>query len=132
MIDNISNDDSEFSPSSSQERTPPPLRPAYKKAPKLSNVGRLIWTYEENAGYLRFLEANCELFRCYRKRRHFKVFCLLSKEIRTRTINQIKSHHQKMLKKHLTIEAVIAFLKPRLANPPPPTPPPPPPSPPPP
>ncbi len=38
------------------------------------------------------------------------MFRLLSQNIKSRTINQVKSHHQKMLLKHRSIPAIIEWL----------------------
>lgn len=47
-----------------------------------------------------FLKENKQMFMNKESRRSNKVFRLLSKRIKSRTIHQVKSHHQKMLKKY--------------------------------
>lgn len=60
--------------------------------------------------YVDFLEENKYMFLNKESRRSNKVFRLISEKIRTRTIHQVKSHHQKMLKKHKNIEGIIGQL----------------------
>lgn len=72
-----------------------------KKYPKMSR-----WTHEENVLYKRFLRQNSRKFthNCSKK---FLKFEKMSYEIGSKTPNQCRSHHQKMIIKFKTIQNII-------------------------
>ena len=47
-------------------------------------------------------------------RRSHKIFILMSKEVKTRSADQCRSHHQKIIKYHHTIEEAIEFFSGKL------------------
>lgn len=59
---------------------------------------------------MRFLQENIELFASKESRKSKRVFRLLSQKIKSRTIDQVKSHHQKMLLKFKSVEGIIELL----------------------
>ena len=70
-----------------------------------------MWGAEENAAYMRFLAANHELFqRSHTDRRMMKINVLMSMWIKTRSPDQCRSHHQKMMKYHSDIPTIINFI----------------------
>lgn len=69
------------------------------------------WTIQENARYRIFLEAHKALFSSEYSRRVGKAFKYLSQFVKTKSQNQCKSHHQKMMKKNNnSIDEVILSL----------------------
>ena len=62
------------------------------------NVGK--WNTQEQMLYKRFLEDNLDHFVDKSVRKSQKVFLKMSKIIPTRTAEQCRTHHQKMLKFH--------------------------------
>lgn len=58
------------------------------------------WSKEENLRYAHFLKENLPLFKTQKKRRSLKVYKLISETVKSRTLIQCKSHHQKMLLKY--------------------------------
>lgn len=73
------------------------------------NIGN--WSLEENLKYKTFLENNLALFQTGASvRRLVKVNVMISQEVGTRSSDQCRSHHQKMIKYHTSIEGVIAHV----------------------
>ena len=71
------------------------------------------WLGHENIVYAKFLEENMSEFETTKDRRSLNFFTKMSRCLDIGKTNlQCRSHHQKMLKKHKTVEAIIrAFLK---------------------
>ena len=89
--------------------TEPVQKPAHEskakkntqKQPKISR-----WTPEENVLYLRFLKHNQDKFtgKCPKK---FLKFERMSFEIESKTPDQCRSHHQKMMMRYKSVENII-------------------------
>lgn len=47
--------------------------------------------------------------RCEEFRRKNKVFLQISQASKTRSTHQVKSHHQKMMERHKSVEAIINY-----------------------
>lgn len=69
------------------------------------------WDFRENYTYITYLKNFKTIFASPEARKRVKVFSHLSKLIKTRNPFQIKSHHQKMMLRHKTLDAIIEFLK---------------------
>jgi hypothetical protein len=54
---------------------------------------------------------NLAIFNSDELRKKNKVFSLLSASIVSRTTSQVKSHHQKMMKRHKDVENIIKFME---------------------
>ena len=92
--------------------------PTTSSVPKASKSkkgqGRTIkfWTREENILYMRFLEENLDLFKGEsHKRRICRVYVQISQAVGTRTPDQCRSHHQKMMKWHRSIKGIITHVQ---------------------
>ena len=48
-------------------------------------------------------------------RRAQKIFILMSQEVKTRSADQCRSHHQKIMKYHHTIDGAIKYFSEKLA-----------------
>lgn len=59
--------------------------------------------------YAAFLRENEWMFEKTEIRKKYTVFSRMSKFMGTRTIGQAKSHHQKMLKRHIEVRKIIEF-----------------------
>jgi hypothetical protein len=67
------------------------------------------WTIEEQRVYIEFLKKNIEEMRGKVSRKSQKVFLKMSRLIKTRTPDQCRSHHQKILMYHSNLEEAIRF-----------------------
>jgi hypothetical protein len=77
-----------------------------KQAPKK------LWTPSEKKQYVRFFEENPEFLEASSElRKRIKFFNLMHGYITTRTANQIKSHHQKLMQRYGKIETVVSVTK---------------------
>jgi hypothetical protein len=66
------------------------------------------WKAAENERYLEFVRENIQWFRLtYKERVHVKINVLMSQAVGTRTAHQCHSHHQKMLRKVGSLEALF-------------------------
>jgi hypothetical protein len=75
---------------------------------KKRRFNKSLWTLQENMKYVRFLQENRELFTSTKEnRRLLKINKLISQSIGTRSPDQCRSHHQKMVKYHDSIEGII-------------------------
>lgn len=71
-----------------------------------------LWQLEENAAYMQFLEDNQVLFRGSKNdRRLVKINVLMSMCVGTRSPDQCRSHHQKMMKYHNDIPTIIHYIR---------------------
>jgi hypothetical protein len=76
-----------------------------------SNFNFSLWSISENAAYMYFLEAHSWLFeRSNSDRRLLKINVLMSLWVKTRSPDQCRSHHQKMMKYHSDIPTIIAHI----------------------
>jgi hypothetical protein len=89
---------------------------AQNKAVKMSfrNKNRFKWTPEENKKYCCFLYENLSIFNSEKLRKKAKIFSQLSSFILSRTTSQVKSHHQKMMKRHIEIKNIIRYMERKL------------------
>ena len=69
------------------------------------------WTSRETRVYLKYLQENEELFVDFKSRKSNKVFLNISKILKSRNANQVKSHHQKMVTKCGSIPSIIFLLR---------------------
>lgn len=75
---------------------------------KKRRFNKSLWTLQENMKYVRFLQDNRELFTSTKEnRRMLKINKMISLSIGTRSPDQCRSHHQKMVKYHDSIEGII-------------------------
>lgn len=66
-----------------------------------------FWSDQEHLQYIRFFRDNMEFASDCNIRRTEKIFLQMSKTIPTRSSHQIKSHHQKLMKKHHCVETIL-------------------------
>jgi hypothetical protein len=77
-----------------------------------SNYNYSLWSITENAAYMYFLEAHNWLFeRSNSDRRLLKINVLMSLWVKTRSPDQCRSHHQKMMKYHSDIPTIITHIR---------------------
>lgn len=72
------------------------------------------WTILENERYLEFVKTYGDLLNCPNRRKGEKVFMKMSNSVKTRSSDQCRSHHQKMIKHHTDLEGVKRILEGRL------------------
>lgn len=71
-----------------------------------------FWSLEENLKYIAFLKVNRELFSLsVADRKKVKINIKLSEWVGTRSADQARSHHQKMLQYHKNFEGIIAHVE---------------------
>jgi len=68
------------------------------------------WNIKENKIYCDFLKIHKEKFDDKIIRKKTRVYHMLSKKLRKRTALQVKSHHQKMIKRFHNIDNIIVQL----------------------
>lgn len=66
-----------------------------------------IWRYDENYAYITYLSNFKWAFVDEFSRKKYQVYMHMSKFMKTRNHNQIKSHHQKMMLKYGSIDDII-------------------------
>jgi hypothetical protein len=69
------------------------------------------WSCEENIKYCHFLYKHQQIFESEHLRKQERIFLLLSNYIQTRDTSRVKSHHQKMIKRHLHVQNIIRFME---------------------
>jgi hypothetical protein len=74
------------------------------------------WDFAENYTYITYLSNFRSIFNSHEQRKRVKVFRHLAKLIKTRNPHQIKSHHQKMMLRHQSVDNIISFLKAKISN----------------
>jgi hypothetical protein len=74
---------------------------------KRGNQKRGMWNLVETIKYIEFAKQNMDKLLTEESRRESKVFCLMAKEIRTRSSVQCRSHHQKMVQTHRELHTII-------------------------
>ena len=74
-----------------------------EKAPRDERWGKGLWTPIEQMAYINFLKERKQEMDISTLRRSHKIFILMSKEVKTRSADQCRSHHQKIIKYHHTI-----------------------------
>lgn len=80
-----------------------------KRKRQVVNIGN--WLFEENLRYKSFLEKNLHLFESDSSvRRQARVNVMVSREVGTRSSDQCRSHHQKMMKYHKTVPNIIEYI----------------------
>jgi hypothetical protein len=71
-----------------------------------------LWRLPENKAYMQFLQENEELFYSSRsQRKAAKINVLMSAAVGTRSPDQCRSHHQKMVKYHQDIPKIIQHIR---------------------
>ena len=75
-----------------------------------------IWTLLESEKYKNFLKRYRTIFLDHRLRRCNQIFVKMAKRMKSRGPLQCRSHHQKMLKKHHTIDQIISHFQDKLEN----------------
>lgn len=76
-----------------------------------NNRKRHHWTNRETKIYLNYLQNHQELFVDYSARKRNKVFLSIARLLKTRKSQQVKSHHQKLMKKCGSFPNLISFLR---------------------
>lgn len=61
--------------------------------------------------FLNFLKKEKTIISCQKGRKETKIFVRLSAEVKTRSPDQCRSHHQKMIKHHNDINGIIKYLE---------------------
>lgn len=116
----FSREDEEFSMASSQEAYRPNRNPKKnrlwlknrKKSIKTSSFNRSLWTLAQNTAYKQFLMGNSKLFDQDRQgRKILKINVMMSRLIKSRSADQCRSHHQKMMKYHRSIPQIIRHIE---------------------
>jgi hypothetical protein len=79
-------------------------RPLVVKQP-----GEGKWSKKEQTGYIHFLETHHDTMQRSKLRKTKKIFIKMAKTVKTRVPEQCRSHHQKMMELHGTLEEVIRF-----------------------
>lgn len=89
------------------------LRPKARKGKsRKSPFNSSLWTIGENTSYMLFLMKNQWLFELSKiERRDIKINVLMSQWVKTRSADQCRSHHQKMVKYHGNIKGVIEYVE---------------------
>ena len=85
-----------------------------QKAPKDDRWGKGLWTSVQQKAYINFLRERKQEMDVSTLRRSQKIFILMSKEVKTRSADQCRSHHQKIIKYHHTVEEAIEFFSSKL------------------
>lgn len=67
------------------------------------------WTLAENGAYVEFLKDNDKVMKDESNRRSSKIFLEMSLFIRTKTPEQCRTHHQKVLGKYESIEKIMSL-----------------------
>lgn len=65
--------------------------------------------------YSSFLYENLSIFNSERLRKKTRIFAQLSSFLVTRTTSQVKSHHQKMMRRHHEIKNIIRHMERKLS-----------------
>ena len=78
-----------------------------KEKERLQGKGK--WTREEQRAYIQFIRENMSEMETKLMRKSRKVFLNMSKLVRTRTADQCRSHHQKILLYHKSLEEIVRF-----------------------
>ena len=65
------------------------------------------WGFQDSILYIRFLKNNKERLEKTKFKRKYNKFSRMSFFIGTKTSNQCRSHHQKMIQKYKTIDNII-------------------------
>lgn len=73
--------------------------------------GKGKWSISEQKIYISFLEENLQEMGCRTLRKTEKVFMHMARQVRTRTADQCRSHHQKILKYHNSLQDIIDYYK---------------------
>lgn len=82
----------------------------------LQTQNRVKWTFEENKRYCLFLSQNLIIFDSEELRKKNRIFSLLSAFMKTRLTSQVKSHHQKMMKRHRDVRSILKFFERKLGE----------------
>ena len=78
-----------------------------EKGPRDDRWAKGLWTPIEQVAYINFLKERKPEMDISTLRRSQKIFIMMSKVVKTRSADQCRSHHQKIIKYHNTIEEAI-------------------------
>jgi hypothetical protein len=85
-----------------------------QESPDCSNEQKMLmknkytyWSERENKIYVEYIRSNKELMAECKDKKRQRVFLHMSKLIKTRTPKQVKSHHQKLIKQHLSVDSIV-------------------------
>ena len=67
------------------------------------------WNFQENSLYIEFLKENKRSFEDESTRRSSKIFLEMSLSLRTKSPEQCRTHHQKIMTKYGTLDMIIAY-----------------------
>lgn len=82
-----------------------------RKSARYSPYNQSLWNLEENSIYRIFLIQKGHLFDSNRiERKLIKINVQMSEAIKTRSADQCRSHHQKMMKHHENIPNIIEHI----------------------
>lgn len=74
------------------------------------------WTIQEDLYYFFYVSIRRNYYTTSNLRRKNQVFATFSNILKTRTATQVKSHHQKLLKKHKKIDKFLKYFEKRYAK----------------
>lgn len=87
-----------------------PSRPCWSALQGQSQrMERGKWSVKEQKLYVRFLEENVLEIKTKLSRKANKIFKKMSEVVQTRTADQCRSHHQKIINYHGQVEEIIRF-----------------------
>lgn len=76
------------------------------------------WSGKEEVKYVKFLQENLEAMEDEQARKKSRIFVKMSKFMRTRSSDQCRSHHQKLINYHKTVASIVdhfhQFIFPRM------------------
>lgn len=83
------------------------LRKAHSNKQRKVNSG--TWRLKQTINYIKFLEDNSQELRAIRSGEKTKIYSKMADCIKSRTALQCRSHHQKMMKTHGSIDYIIQY-----------------------
>ena len=83
------------------------LRKAHSNKQRKVNSG--TWRLKQTTNYIKFLEDNSQELRAIRIGEKTKIYDMMASSIKSRTALQCRSHHQKMMKTHGSIDYIIQY-----------------------
>ena len=75
---------------------------------KKGNHKQGMWNLNETIKYINFIKKNFIKFETEESRRTSRIFCLMTREIRSRSSVQCRSHHQKMVHTYGEVPFIIS------------------------
>lgn len=74
------------------------------------------WCLKEDLYYYFYLKVKGDLYRTSSSRRRNQVFSTFSNILKTRKGSQVKSHHQKLMNKHKSIDKFLKYFQKRYST----------------